>query len=166
MDQPVTGVPLENTAEWCISTDDQCWPQAETILFVEDELFVREVTCDVLQTAGYRVLSAKDAIEAARLYEAHGSGVDLMVTDVILPGESGRVLAAKLQRKNPQLKVLLVTGYVEQMTQLEEKREECLAKPFSSDALLRRVRNLLDHANVHSERMRGTRDFMLACADA
>jgi DNA-binding response OmpR family regulator len=170
MDQPVTGAPLENSAEntveWCISTDHGCWPQAETILFVEDEAFVREVTSDVLQTAGYRVLSAKDAIEAARLYEAHGSEVDLMLTDIVLPGESGRVLAAKLRRKNPQLKVLLVTGYVDQMTQLEEAREECLAKPFSSDALLRRVRNLLDHANVHSEHMRGTKDFMLACADA
>jgi two-component system cell cycle sensor histidine kinase/response regulator CckA len=133
---------------------------------VEDEAFVREVTCDVLQIGGYRVLSAKDAIEAARLYEAHGSEVDLMLTDVVLPGESGGVLAAKLRRKNPQLKVLLVTGYVDQMTQLEEAREECLAKPFSSDALLRKVRNLLDHANVHSEHMRGTKDLMLACADA
>jgi|SRR5579871_1911697 len=168
MDQSITAVLPENsvekTAEWCASANHRCRPRTETILYVEDEMFVREVTCDVLESAGYRVLSAKDSVEAARLYDTQGSEVDLVLTDVILPGESGRVLAAKLRRENRQLKVLFVTGYVEQMTKLEETREEWLAKPFSSDVLLREIRSLLDRGKLRSERLPG--DFMPACADA
>ena len=88
-----------------------------------------------------------------------------MLTDVILPGENGRMLAAKLRRKNPELKVLFVTGYAEQMIQADEAREECLAKPFFSDMLLRRIRSLLDRGNSDPESSAATRDLMLACAD-
>ncbi len=88
---------------------------AQTILLVEDEAFVREVTCEVLRSAGYRVLTAKNATEAMQAYEVRGDEVDLLLSDVVLPGESGRVLAGKLRRENPWLKILLVTGYAEQM---------------------------------------------------
>jgi DNA-binding response OmpR family regulator len=79
-----------------------------------------------------------------RVYDARRGEVELLLTDVILPGETGRVLAGRLRRKDPELKVLLVTGYAEQMGRREAKPEECLAKPFSSEVLLRRVRQLLD----------------------
>ncbi len=118
--------------------------EAETILFVEDEKFVREVTGEVLRSAGYRVLTAKNAAEAVCVYDARRSDVDLLLTDVVLPGETGRALAGRLRRENPALKVLLVTGYAEQMSPPESKQEECLAKPFSTEVLLRRVRNRLD----------------------
>lgn len=86
-----------------------------TILFVEDEAFVRDVTCEVLQSAGYRVLSATNAAEAMRLCDQHCGAVDLLLSDVVLPGESGWTLARKLRRENPFVKSLLVTGYAEQM---------------------------------------------------
>jgi len=114
-----------------------------TILLVEDEAFVRDVTCEVLRAAGYRVLAARNAVEALGQYDQWRSEVDLLLTDVILPGESGRLLARKLRRDNPELKVLLVTGYMEQMGSREAEHEECLAKPFSSGVLLGRVRQTL-----------------------
>jgi CheY-like chemotaxis protein len=124
---------------------------AETILLVEDEAFVRAVTCEVLQSAGYRVLTAKNAAEAARLYEQRRGEVKLLLTDVVLPGETGRALAGRLRRENPELKLLFVTGYAEQMGVREAKSEECLAKPFSTEVLLGRVRQLLDHGALGSE---------------
>ncbi len=129
---------------------------AETILLVEDEAFVREVTGEVLRSAGYEVLVARDAVEAASVYSARPGGVELLLSDVVLPGENGRALARRLQRGNPDLKVLLVTGYAEQMglqgAQEQggqgEAAEECLAKPFSTEVLLRRVRQRLDQAGL------------------
>jgi len=127
-----------------------------TILFVEDERFVREVTGEVLRSAGYRVLTAKNAAEAVCVYNARRSDVDLLLTDVVLPGETGRALAGRLRRENPGLKVLLVTGYAEEMALLEAKQEECLAKPFSTEVLLRRVRQLLDRSGL----VAGTEDLL------
>src|SRR5271163_279694 len=105
-----TEIPEE--AAWFCSTEAS-GPQ--TILFVEDETFVRRVASEVLRSAGYRVLIARDAGEATRVYHAHLGAVDLLLSDVILPGESGRTLAARLREDNPRLKVLLITGYIEQM---------------------------------------------------
>jgi two-component system, cell cycle sensor histidine kinase and response regulator CckA len=98
--------------------------ERETILLVEDESFVREVTCEVLRSAGYRVLAAKDAAEAARIYDSLMGNVDLLMSDVILPGETGLALAGILRSKNPTLNVLLVSGYGEQIAMLEVGEEE------------------------------------------
>lgn len=100
---------LEEASGWCRGADEEMLAGAETILFVEDEAFVRDVTCKVLRSAGYRVLTAKNAAEAVRVYDARRGEVELLLTDVILPGETGRVLAGRLRRKDPELKVLLVT---------------------------------------------------------
>ena len=135
---------LEEAGGWCTGADESALAGAKTILLVEDEAFVREVTCEVLRSAGYRVLTAKNATEAICIYEARGDEVELLLSDVVLPGESGRVLAGKLRRENPCLKILLVTGYAEQMGPRGTMQEECLAKPFSTEALLGRVRQLLD----------------------
>lgn len=139
-----TTVRMEEESGWSRGMDLETSGAAETILFVEDEAFVREVTCEVLRSAGYRVLTAKNAVEAARIYDRRRGGVELLLTDVILPGENGRALAGRLRRESPELKVLLVTGYAAQMGLREAEREECLAKPFSSQVLLQRVRQLLD----------------------
>ncbi len=105
------------------------------ILLVEDEAFVREVTGEVLRSAGYRVFSAKNAAAAMRIYEARGDEVELLLSDVVLPGESGRVLAGRLRREDPWLKILLVTGYAADGTG-GPMQEECLAKSFSAEVLL------------------------------
>jgi two-component system, cell cycle sensor histidine kinase and response regulator CckA len=118
--------------------------RTETILFVEDENFVRDVTGEVLCSAGYTVLAVRNATEALAVYNEHLGEVDLLLSDVILPGENGRSLAKNLKLKNPALAVLLVTGYVEQMARQEAEHTECLAKPFSTEILLRKVRELLN----------------------
>ena len=74
-----------------------------TILLVEDEVFVREVTCEVLRASGYEVLSARNAVEAERLYDEHGAEIALVVTDIVLAGETGIVLAAALRRRKRDL---------------------------------------------------------------
>jgi CheY-like chemotaxis protein len=115
----------------------------QSILLVEDETFVREVASEVLRAAGYRVLSARSAAEAMQIYKNEFE-IDLLLTDVVLPGETGRMLADRLHRENPRLPVLLATGYAEQMAR--EASEECLAKPFSSEDLLQRVQRLMEKA--------------------
>jgi CheY-like chemotaxis protein len=143
----------------CCEDELEASAGADTILLVEDEAFVRVVSCEVLRSAGYRVLTAKNAAEAVSVYDARRGEVELLLTDVVLPGETGCTLAGRLRRVNPELKVLLVTGYGEQMGLLEAKlearsearSEECLAKPFSSEVLLRRVRQLLDRRAARVE---------------
>jgi two-component system cell cycle sensor histidine kinase/response regulator CckA len=137
--------------------DEESLGGAETILFVEDEAFVRGVTSEVLRTAGYEVLTAQNAADGVRIFEARHADVQLLLTDVVLPGETGRAMAGRLRRRNPELKVLLVTGYGEQMGPREGGREECLAKPFSVEVLLRRVRVMLD-GDAAAERMAADAD--------
>jgi two-component system cell cycle sensor histidine kinase/response regulator CckA len=139
---------LEEAIRWSRVAEEETFGGAETILFVEDEAFVRDVTCEVLQSAGYRVLTAKNAAEAMRLYSQSGGEVELLLSDVVLPGETGRALACKLRRENPLIKILLVTGYAEQMGLRQAEPEELLAKPFSTETLLRRMRQLLDRSGL------------------
>lgn len=134
---------LEGTNNWCGITRNGMPGEAQTILLVEDEKFVREVTCEVLQSAGYRVLTAKTSLEASCLYEEYGAAVDLLLTDMILPGESGLALASRLRGENPSLNILLVSGYAMRAELRELQAEEVLAKPFSTETLLGRVRQLL-----------------------
>ncbi|MGH9493651.1 MAG: response regulator, partial [Candidatus Sulfotelmatobacter sp.] len=130
--------PLENGSE---PIEDAATLQA--ILLVEDEPFVQEVMREVLRAAGYSVVGVRTAVEAARVYEEVEGAVDLLLTDVILPGETGPELAAKLRLTNPGLRVLYVTGYATQMKACEQRGETFLAKPFSSERLLCAVRQAL-----------------------
>jgi CheY-like chemotaxis protein len=118
---------------------------AETILLVEDETFVRKVTCEVLTAAGYNVVTAENATEALAQRE-HVSQLDLLLTDVILPGRSGRALAGVLRSLQPDLVVLFVTGYPLQLAEISAAKpaEACLPKPFSAVTLLRKVREALN----------------------
>jgi len=140
----------EETGAWNRKADGGTLPKAETILLVEDEAFVREVTCEVLRSAGYRVLTAANAREAGCIYDARRREVELLLADVLLPGETGHALAGRLRREDPGLKVLLVTGYAEHMVLREAMPEEFLAKPFSTEVLLGRVRQLLDGGRVRT----------------
>jgi len=143
-----TEMPGAAACVWGRGAADQVGAAAETILLVEDEAFVRDVTCEVLRSAGYRVLAARNAADAVRMYEARPGEVKLLLSDVVLPGETGPAMAGRLRREHPELKVLLVTGYAEQMGLLEGKQEDFLAKPFSTEALLRKVRQVLDRGRL------------------
>jgi two-component system, cell cycle sensor histidine kinase and response regulator CckA len=115
---------------------------AEAILLVEDEAFVRDVAWEVLSAAGYQVLSASNAEEALEIYDSQK--VRLLLADVILPGLNGFALAKRLKLENPGLRVLLVTGYAEQMSAIEAADQEFLAKPFSAETLVQKVRQMLE----------------------
>jgi two-component system cell cycle sensor histidine kinase/response regulator CckA len=135
--------------------------RVETILLVEDEDFVRNVTRKILRAAGYRVLAAGDSAAADRRFDEFGTEVDLLLTDMILPGENGAELAAKMRQQNPALKVLFVTGYADQIAALKNAGEECLLKPFCTEVLLRRVGELMGRPRTH-----GAESFMRACVGA
>jgi len=83
---------------------------AETILLVEDDADVRLFICDVLDTHGYKVLQARDGVEALTVVEGHAGPVDLLVTDVIMPRMSGSEVATRLHVLRPTLKVLYISG--------------------------------------------------------
>jgi two-component system, cell cycle sensor histidine kinase and response regulator CckA len=127
---------------WRPQTNAEPPKGTETILLVEDEAFVRQVTAEVLCAAGYGVLIAQNAEDALKLYHRHAGAVDLLLTDLILPGQSGSELAARLKSLDRGLKILFVTGYVERLKTMEG--QDCLPKPFSTPVLLEKVRQVLD----------------------
>jgi two-component system cell cycle sensor histidine kinase/response regulator CckA len=119
----------------------------ETVLLVEDESSVRGVIEKVLSGNGYRVLLACDGSEAIRVSGEHEGRIDLLVTDVVMPGMGGREVASRLETARPGLKVLLMSGYSENVISHHGVLEAGLAflqKPFTTDALLRKVREVLD----------------------
>jgi two-component system cell cycle sensor histidine kinase/response regulator CckA len=118
----------------------------ETILLVEDEAFVRKATAEALESAGYRLVIAGSAGEALEAYQQSFRPVDLLLTDVVMPGKSGSELATEFELLCPRARVLLMSGHEERLSGSALKREgrKCLAKPFSVGVLLARVREVLD----------------------
>ena len=120
---------------------------SETILLVEDDVEVRKLVCEMLLSQGYRVLEACDGPDAVRVWEANRDSVALLISDVIMPQMSGRQLAQKLLAVQPDLKVLYITGYTEDVIARHGVREadaQLMQKPFSRKALGYKVRKLLD----------------------
>jgi signal transduction histidine kinase/ActR/RegA family two-component response regulator len=117
----------------------------ETILLVEDEPLVRQMTARLLRAMGYQVLEAANAAEALRLALARPTPVDLLLTDVVMPGASGPDLAARLAAHHA-VPVLFMSGHTD--VSLAEtdvlERSPFLAKPFSPDELRRKVREVLN----------------------
>jgi PAS domain S-box-containing protein len=120
---------------------------SETVLLAEDEDGVRALVRQVLQAGGYAVLEARDGAEALGLAEQHRGRVDLLVTDVVMPGLDGRALAERLVGHYPGLKVLYLSGYTDDAVVRHGVRQEkvhFLQKPFSPADLARKVREVLD----------------------
>jgi len=130
------------------------WDGPETILLVEDEAFVRAATAEVLESAGYRLVIAGSAAEALAAYRRCSWPVDLLLADIVMPGMSGRELAAALANLHPRTRVLLMSGYAEQLAWWGSSTcgKQFLAKPFSIPTLLRRVREVLDRPGDPGER--------------
>ena len=125
----------------------------ETVLIVEDDASVCELVRSVLDAHGYTVHTAAQPQEAEILFaEPDGQAVDLMVSDVVMPGLSGTELASRLTRKNPRMKVLFMSGYIDDAivrAGIEEKDVAFLQKPFAPLTLVRKVREVLDGARVN-----------------
>ena len=122
-----------------------------TILVVEDEDFVREVTCEVLLSAGYLVLRARTAAEALHLFTRNGGKLQLLLTDVVLPGRSGQMLAQELRTISPGLKTIFISGYPETHISkqgLQESGTFYLPKPFSVQMLLGAVEAALGRGEM------------------
>ncbi len=120
----------------------------ETILLVEDEEAVRRLVRDTLVRHGYTVLDAADGVQALHLFEQHGSRIDLLLTDVVMPQMSGRELALRLTSRRPDLKVMYMSGYTGDVIAdhgVLEPGVILLPKPFSGPVLLRRLREALDN---------------------
>ena len=119
----------------------------ETILIVEDEPDLRELTRIFLEGYGYRVLVASSAEEAIEVAEKFRDSVDLLLTDVIMPGLSGRQLAETMLRKRPQIRVVYMTGYTDDMVvqhKVLEPGVKLLQKPFGKVELALKMRSTLD----------------------
>jgi CheY-like chemotaxis protein len=118
----------------------------ETILLVEDAAPLRDLTRRLLEDCGYTVLDSGDPAEAIRMAGQHQGLLPLMITDVVMPGFSGPVLAKRLAAARPETRVLYTSGYAEDAVVQSVIGPNCafLEKPFTRDALIRKVRELLD----------------------
>jgi two-component system cell cycle sensor histidine kinase/response regulator CckA len=122
-----------------------------TILVVEDEAFVREVTCEILELAGYAVLKARNGAEARCAFQQCGGNIQLLLTDVVLPGENGRDLATFLKTTQQGLKTIFISGYPENTISRDGHPPEgvfYLPKPFSVESLMRKVSEVLPEAKM------------------
>lgn len=119
---------------------------AETILLVEDEDTVRNVTRKLLAKLGYEVITARDAEEGIEIFERQAHAIHAVVTDVVMPGLTGVQMAAQLQKIRSGTKVLFVSGYASRDAggSPEELPEPFLPKPFTLEELAGAVRRVLD----------------------
>jgi CheY-like chemotaxis protein len=119
----------------------------ETVLLVEDDDVVRSLALLVLQEHGYDVLAARGGQDALRVVDMHLKPIDLLVTDVVMPGMNGRQVAEALQPRFPQMKVLFTSGYTDDAVVRHGVLQADVAflqKPYSSEALAGKARQVLD----------------------
>jgi PAS domain S-box-containing protein len=119
----------------------------ETILLVEDDLLLRDMATEILEGEGYRVHVAPEPAGALRMAGELGPGISLLISDVVMPQMTGTELAGKLREALPELRVLLMSGYADEALEARGARPSdmaFLAKPFTNEALVQRVREVLD----------------------
>jgi PAS domain S-box-containing protein len=123
----------------------------ETILLVEDEEAVRALTERILKASGYKVLAAKDAEQAVQLSQTYVGAIDLLLTDVIMPGTSGPQLAERLLAVRRQMRVLYMSGYTDTAiveSGVLQAETALLQKPFTPAQLIQTVREMLDELRL------------------
>jgi PAS domain S-box-containing protein len=123
----------------------------ETILLVEDEEAVRVLVSRILTKHGYEVLSFSSGLDAMELYQDNIEGVDLLLTDVVMPNMSGKALSEHATLLNADVKTLFMSGYTDELIAqrgILEAGENLIKKPFRADQLLSKVRSLLDAGDL------------------
>jgi CheY-like chemotaxis protein len=135
---------LQKTAEGADAV--RLHPGTGKILLVEDEDAIRKLAHQMLARAGYTVLASSDGAGALQLSRVELDSIDLLITDVVMPGMSGPELSARLVKRQPALKVLYLSGYTDhpriRAGSLSD-RQGFLQKPFTQDQLLVKVQNVL-----------------------
>ncbi|MGH7205544.1 MAG: response regulator [Nitrospiraceae bacterium] len=120
-------------------------PHSQTILVVDDERMVRELVCKILRLRGYTVLEASHGVEALRICLEHAGPIHLLLTDIFMPEMNGRTLAERVTAQRPHIRVLYMSTDATPITHLSLRTETAfIQKPFTPDALARRVRKVLD----------------------
>ena len=117
-----------------------------TILLVEDSDAVRDVIANMLENGGLTVLQASGGEVALALARRGDAPIDLLLTDIAMPGMSGVELADRMERERPDMRILFMTGYAEEVVVNEGilgKHRECIGKPFTQGQITTRVRNIL-----------------------
>ncbi len=143
-------LPVEKEAESISeeTKDCECQTQgSETILVVEDDASIRGLVRRVLETNGYRVFESQDAEEAIEKYRVHKDSINLILTDVVMPGMSGRQMTGSLGPLRPQTKVLYMSGYTDDHVGNHDGflyDHPFIQKPFTLDDLARKVREVLE----------------------
>jgi PAS domain S-box-containing protein len=125
----------------------ECLGGSESILLAEDSEPLRKLAQTILESAGFRVLSAPSGEEALEIASRDGRSFDLLLTDVVMPGMNGRVLAEQLLPQQPGMKVLYMSGYTDSFIAghgVLDPRTHLLHKPFTEEILIRKVREVLD----------------------
>ncbi|HSQ15314.1 MAG TPA: ATP-binding protein, partial [Candidatus Binatia bacterium] len=121
----------------------------ETVLIVEDEGILRSLCVQILERLGYRVLQARNGAEAIAEARGYGDRIDLLLTDVVMPGMNGSELATQLVLHHPELKVLFTSGYTEDVISHHGVLAEgvsFIGKPYTPSALARKVREIIEEA--------------------
>jgi two-component system, cell cycle sensor histidine kinase and response regulator CckA len=121
----------------------------ETILLAEDNKAIRLLATNILEASGYKVLTADDGEDALRLYRKHGSEIDLLVLDVLMPKKSGRSVYDEIRSIRPDVRCLFVSGYSANAVHtnfIVEQNLRLIQKPFKNVDLLRAVREVLDQS--------------------
>jgi two-component system cell cycle sensor histidine kinase/response regulator CckA len=128
---------------------------SETVLLVEDEESLRELNQELMEGLGYTVLQAAYGAQALEMAEQHSGQIDLLLTDVVMPGMSGRELAERLAFTQPELKVLYMSGYTDNVIVhhgILKSGIAFLQKPFTRDVLARKLREVLQPSSPKDQR--------------
>src|SRR6266446_3776994 len=144
---PRVGATVDTEAAQTAAPSQQPGQGRETILLVEDEENLRQLTRQSLENQGYRVIDAADGAAAIRLSQAHKGPIHLLLTDVIMPGMNGRELANQVSPSRPEMKVLYMSGYTENHIGHNGTLDQgitLLQTPFTLPALNAKVREMLD----------------------
>jgi CheY-like chemotaxis protein len=120
-------------------------PASETVLLVEDAEALREMIREILEQAGFTVLAAADPQEALNVSALHGGALDLVLTDVVMPGMGGRQMIDRLRVSRPGTQVLFMSGYSAKTSEdVVESTAAFIQKPFTAVGLLQKVREVLE----------------------
>ena len=131
----------------------------ETILLVDDEARIREMAREMLQMAGYTVLEAENGEEAVDIYRKRMADISLVILDLIMPVMGGKQCLEQLLKINPEVKVVLASGYYSanaaSKTAIEKESRGFVGKPYRTKEILRVVRKVLDEVDIQPKSAEG-----------